>query len=40
MAYCKAPSETISVFLETRNIKFYDSNDINITDDVFKVLLR
>ncbi|MGH4119356.1 hypothetical protein [Clostridium sp.] len=39
IAYCTVPNETQSIYPETRNIKFYDKNDIDITDETFKVLL-
>lgn len=40
MVYCGVPIETESVFVETNNIKFYSSNDVDITNDMFKVLLK
>lgn len=39
MVYCEVPFETERIFLETNSIKFYSSNDIDITNDMFKVLL-
>ncbi|MGK0469371.1 hypothetical protein [Clostridium sp.] len=39
IAYCTVPNGTQLIYPETRNIKFYDMNDIDITDETFKVLL-
>jgi hypothetical protein len=35
IVYCTVPSETQSIYPKTKNIKFYDKNDIDITDETF-----
>lgn len=37
---CEVPIETQGKYLDLNNIGFYDSNDIDITDETFKVLLQ
>lgn len=40
MVYSEVPVETQSKYLDLNNIEFYDSKDIDITDETFKVLLQ
>jgi len=40
MVYCEVPIETERVFLGGNSIKFYSSDDVDITNDTFKVLLQ
>lgn len=35
MAYCKVPIETEWAFLEFDNVKFYNKDNVDITDDIF-----
>ncbi|MFT5874039.1 MAG: hypothetical protein ACI8WT_002999, partial [Clostridium sp.] len=40
IAYCTVPNETQNAYPATEDIKFYDKNDIDITDETFKILLQ
>lgn len=40
IAYCTVPNETENVYPETRNIKLYNKNDVDITDNMLKVLFQ
>lgn len=39
MVYCAVPIKTQRVFPDANDIKFFNSSDVDITNDVFKVLL-
>lgn len=40
IVYCTVPKETNQTFLDIDKIKFYDKNDIDITDAMFKLYLK
>lgn len=40
MAYCEVPAKTQSQFVSIENIKLFDANDVDITNDMFGVLIR
>ena len=40
MVYCEVPIETQRIFPDSNNIKFYNSNNADITNEMFRVLLQ
>lgn len=40
LAYCKVSNETQTIFPDINNFKLYDKNNVDITDESFKILLN